>query len=67
MWIDGNAMAINALFFQGIQDKTAETIVADAADPAHFQAQTREAGGDVKFCPRDALNESFNLFQIAGL
>ena len=43
-----------------------KAIVADAAHPAHLQAETRQAGRDVQLCASHAFDEMLYRAQLAG-
>ena len=64
--IQCHACGLDPLFFQGVEHKLAEAVIADAAHPAHLQAETRQAGGDVEFCTGDALHKLIDGAKFAG-
>ncbi|MNE87123.1 hypothetical protein D3C81_1132840 [compost metagenome] len=60
-------LGVNAFFFQLLQGEAAETVIADAADPADVQAQTCQTDRHVQFGTGNALGEDFHFRHIAGL
>lgn len=49
-----------------LQYEAAKAVVADAAHPADFQTQARQAGGDVQLGAGDTFHEMLHLGQIPG-
>ena len=43
----------------------AKAVVPHAADPAHIQAETRQAGRDVQLCARHTLDKVLHRAQLA--
>ena len=64
--VDGHSVAIDPLFRQRLQYEAAKAVVADAAHPADFQTQARQAGGDVQLGAGDTFHEMLHLGQIPG-
>lgn len=61
-----HALMIDALFFQLLVDEAAKSVIAYAADPAHFQTEPREADSDIQFRSGDAFDKGVDRGQIAG-
>ena len=65
--VDGDVAAIQAFFFQGVDDKPAQRISADPAQPGDVETQPRQANGDIAVGPGNAFVEVADVGQIAVL
>ena len=63
--VEGDPCSINPLFFQRIENEMAKAVIPHAADPAHVQAETRQAGRDVEFSACDAFDKVLHRTQLA--
>ena len=61
-----HAARVDAFGRQHVEHVAPERIVADAAHPAHLEAEPRQADRDVQVRARDALRELADLREIAG-
>ena len=49
-----------------MKHKTAEAVFAYAANPADFQPQASQAGGDIQLCAGYPFHKVFYFGQVAG-